>query len=490
MLLLRGKIRPRLPDEFPTLAPKKIQMAKLDRRLFLQKTALAGAALGVPTLTNATFHTAGQEHRRAGSPLRTKINLGFIGVGLRGQDHVDLALRRDDCVVVAIADPDARMVADTLKMIEKSGKPKPTVYDQGDRDYLRLLEDKKVDAVVISSPWEWHTQQCVAAMQAGKYVGTEVCGGFSLDECWQLVNTHEATGTQLMFFENVCYRRDVMAVLQMVREGLFGELMHLEGGYQHDLRGVKFNDGVTPYNSGVEFGEKGFSEAKWRTKHSVHRNGDLYPTHGIGPVAMMANINRGNRFLYLTATSTKARGLHEYVVNHPKGGPDHPNATVRFNLGDVVTTVIKTSNGETMLLSHDTGLPRPYSLGFRVQGTKGIWMDVNKSLLLEGQTKAHTWEEAKPWLDKYDHPLWQRYGNDAQTAGHGGMDFFVFHHFVESVKQNIAPQMDVYDAATWLAITPLSEASIATGSSPQAFPDFTRGRWTERKPNFAFGAEF
>ena len=155
-----------------------------------------------------------------------------------------------------------------------------------------------------------------------------------------------------------------------------------------------------------------------------------------------------------------------------------------------MTSMIKTANGETILLSHDTGLARPYSLGFRVQGTGGIWMDVNKSLLLEGHTKAYSWEDAQTWLDRYDHPLWRRFGNDAKAAGHGGMDFFVFHHFIESAKRNIAPQIDVYDAATWLAITPLSEASIATGSSPQAFPDFTRGRWTERQPDFAFGDAF
>ncbi len=464
-------------------------MAKLNRRSFLQKAALAGAALSVPNLDAAENATAAT---RSGTPraFKSKIGLGFIGTGLRGQDHVGEALLRNDCEVVAIADPDPRMVADCLKRIQSANQPRPAVYDQGDFDYLRLLEDKNVDAVVIASPWEWHSQQAIAAMKAGKYVATEVCGGFSLDECWQLVNTHEATGAHLMFLENVCYRRDVMAVLQMVRQGLFGELLHLEGGYQHNLRGVKFNDGVTPYDSGVEFGAKGFSEAKWRTKHSVYRNGDLYPTHGFGPLAMMTNINRGNRILYLTSTASKTRGLHEYIVNHPKGGPNHPNAAVQFNLGDVVTTILKTANGETMLLSHDTGLPRPYSLGFRVQGTKGIWMDVNKSLLLEGQTKPYVWEEAQAWLDRYDHPLWRRYGNEAQGAGHGGMDYFVFQHFVECAKQNIAPQIDVYDAATWLAITPLSEASIATGSSPQAFPDFTRGRWTERQPDFAFGDAF
>ena len=464
---------------------------KLNRRSFIQKASLAGAALTVP----GTVKSVSKE-KVSGTPVvfsskpKLKIRLGFIGTGLRGQNHLGAALLRDDCEITAIADPDPRMLGDALKMIEKNGAKKPKVYGDHTHQYEELVADKNVDAVVISTPWQWHTQQAVAAMKAGKYVAMEVCGGFSLDECWQLVNVQEETGTPLMFLENVCYRRDVMAVMQMVREGLFGELIHLEGGYQHDLRGVKFNDGLTPYNSGVEFGEKAFSEAKWRTKHSIHRNGDLYPTHGIGPVAMMIDINRGNRFVSLTSTASKARGLHEDIVNHPTGGPEHPNARVRFQLGDVVTTVIKTSNGETVLLSHDTGLPRPYSLGFRVQGTNGIWMDVHKSLHLAGKTEGHSWEEAQAWLDKYDHPLWQRYGSDASAAGHGGMDFFVFHHFIESAKRGAQPQIDVYDAATWLAITPLSEASIATGSSPQAFPDFTRGRWTERKPDFAFGNDY
>lgn len=463
----------------------------INRRRFLKNTALAAAATALPgVLHSQTSPVEGSPAIVAPRALKSQLRLGFIGTGLRGQTHLDLTLRRTDCEVAAIAEPDPVMRDRAFQQIARAGKPKPDVYDRGDYDYLRLLQDRNIDAVVISSPWEWHAPQCIAAMQAGKYVGVEVRGAFSLDDCWQLVRTHEATGTHLMLLENVCYRRDVMAVLQMVRAGLFGELIHLEGGYQHDLRGVKFNDGVTPYDSGVEFGPKGFSEAKWRTKHSVHRNGDLYPTHGLGPIAMMTNINRGNRFLYLTSTASKARGLHDYIVHHPKGGPEHPNARVHFNLGDVVTTVIKTANGETILLSHDTNLTRPYSLGFRVQGTRGIWMDVNKSLLLDGQTPAHQWTDAKPWLERYDHPLWKRYGNDAKGAGHGGMDFFVFHHFIESAKRQQAPQMDVYDAAAWLAITPLSEASIATGSSPQPFPDFTSGRWTERQPDFAMNDEF
>ncbi|HMQ60374.1 MAG TPA: Gfo/Idh/MocA family oxidoreductase [Flavilitoribacter sp.] len=460
----------------------------LDRRTFIQQSVLAGAAgIAVPAGATETLTKATAILREK---PKSRINLGFIGVGLRGQSHVGLALDRTDCDVVAICDIDDKMINSTLEMISKKGKAKPAVFKNGERGYLELLARPDIDAVIIATPWRWHSEMAIAAMKAGKYTGVEVCGGFSLDEGWQLVNTHEQTGVHLFFLENVCYRRDVMAILNMVRQDLFGEMVHLECGYQHDLRGVKFNDGVTPYDSGVEFGEKGFSEARWRTLHSVHRNGELYPTHGIGPVAMYTNINRGNRFLYLTSMATKTRGLHEYIVNHPKGGENHPNAKVRFNLGDIVTTLIKTSNGETVIMSHDTNLPRPYSLGFRVQGTKGLWMDVNKSLYIEGKSKPHTWEEAATWLEKYDHPLWKRLEHQAEGAGHGGMDFFLLNAFVECAKNNEKPPFDAYDAATWLSITPLSEASISMGSAPVEFPDFTRGRWVFRSNTFAMGDNY
>ncbi|RMG82568.1 MAG: gfo/Idh/MocA family oxidoreductase [Bacteroidetes bacterium] len=459
----------------------------INRRKFIQTTALAGTGLAVPA---TQFTQTAETRKTAAPPPKSKINLGVIGVGLRGQSHVALALNRDDCNVVAINDVDEGMIERCKQIFKDKGKPLPRVYLDGDYGFRQLLEQKDIDAVLIASPWRWHSEQAIAAMRAGKYVGTEVCGAFSLDECWSLVHAHEETGSHLFFLENVCYRRDVMAVLNMVRQGLFGEMIHLECGYQHDLRAVKFNDGKNPYGGGVEFGDKGFSEAKWRTVHSVHRNADLYPTHGIGPVAQYTNINRGNRFLYLTSMASKSRGLHNYIINHEKGGPDHPNAKIEFRLGDKVTTLIKTTNGETIVVHHDTNLPRPYSLGFRVQGTKGLWMAVNKSLYLEGASPAHRWEEAAAWLEKYDHPLWKRHEQKAVGAGHGGMDFFLLNAFIESAKRNVAPPFDVYDAASWLAITPLSEASIAAGGQPMSFPDFTRGRWAFRTPTFAFGDEY
>ena len=445
------------------------------RRDFIKTTAALGAGFSI--LPSSALLSKDKEN---------KVRLGIIGVGFRGQSHLELALTRADVEVVAICDIQQRMIDLSLAIIEKAKKPKPQIILDGPHGYKKLLDHKEIDAVIIATPWEWHTVMCIDAMNAKKYVGCEVITGMTVEECWELVHTSERTGMPLMMLENVCYRRDVMAVLNMVRQNVFGELIHLQGGYQHDLREVKFNDGKIDPGVGAEFGDKGFSEAQWRTQHSVNRNGELYPTHGIGPLAMMTNINRGNRFTQLVSYSSKARGLHNYVTK--VGGENHPNAKINFKLGDVITTIIRTANDETILLQHDTNLPRPYSLGFRVQGTNGLWMDVNKSIYIEGQSKEpHRWEDAKAWLDKYDHPLWKRYGNDAAGAGHGGMDWFVLHAFIESVKAKTNTPQDVYDAVTWSAITPLSESSIQMGGESVEFPDFTNGKWMYRKNEFALG---
>lgn len=451
----------------------------MQRKEFVRNTSLAMASLSV--LPSSSLWA---------SDNNTKLRVGMIGVGLRGQNHLDLLLRRSDVELVAVCDIDERMLKTSREMITKSGRKLPVIYSDGIYAWRKMLEKEKMDAIVISTPWEWHKAMIIESLEAGiKYVGTEVMLGITLQDHWDVVKAAERYNGHVMMLENVCYRRDVMAVLNMVRQGLFGEIVHLQGGYQHDLREVKFNDGVNPYGHGVEFGEKAFSEARWRTEHSVHRNGDLYPTHGIGPIAHYININRGNRFTTLNSFSSKARGLHDYVVK--KGGADHPNAKVNFKLGDVVTTQIGCANGETILLQHDTNLPRPYSLGFRVQGTGGIWMDLNRGIYIEGKSaKGHQWDDQKSWLEKYDHPLWAKWSKEAQGSGHGGMDFYVIHSFIESAKRKLPTQMDVYDAAAWSAITPLSEQSIELGFETVEFPDFTSGQWMYRKPVFALNDDY
>lgn len=445
----------------------------MHRKDFLANTGLAAASLAVLPTTSLFANNADP-----------KVKTAIIGVGLRGQGHLDLLLRRDDVELLAICDIDDRMLTGAKAIISKSGKKMPQIFTGDLYAWKKMLEIKELDAIIIATPWEWHKEMIIGSLEAGiKYVGTEVMLGITLEDHWDVVKAAEKHNAHVMMLENVCYRRDVMAVLNMVRQGIFGEMIHLQGGYQHDLREVKFNNGISAYGEGCEFGDKGWSEARWRTHHSVHRNGDLYPTHGIGPIAHYININRGNRFVNLTSFSSKARGLHEHIVK--ECGPTHPNAKINFKLGDVVTTSIGCANGETILLQHDTNLPRPYSLGFRVQGTNGLWMDVAKGIHIEGKSKPHQWDEAKKWFEKYDHPLWARWSKEAQGSGHGGMDFYVIHSFIESVKRKTATAMDVYDAAAWSAITPLSERSIEKGNTTVEFPDFTGGQWMNRKPVFA-----
>ena len=455
----------------------------IHRREFIRNSGLAGLSVGLSI-----------NHLSAFVPIqKTKVRIGLIGVGLRGQEHVRLMADRDDVEIIAMADPNKQMMADSQNIIAKAGKKAAIEFGNGNTDYKNLLKHDDIDAVIIATPWEWHIPQAIDAMEAGKIPGVEVCGALELKHCWDIVNTSERTHIPAMILENVCYRRDVMAVLNMVRNGLFGELLHLQGGYEHDLRGVKFNDGITPYNSGVEFGEKGFSEAKWRTLHSQYRNGELYPTHGLGPIATMIDMNKGNRLTKLSSVATKSRGLHKYILDHPKGGPDHPNAKVNFKLGDIVTTQIQTTNGETIVLTHDTNSPRPYNLGFRVQGTDGIWQDNHAGefnagmIYFEGKSKSHSWENTEAYMKQYDHPLWKRYEKNAEGAGHGGMDWFVDNAFIECIKRNADFPLDVYDLATLYSITPLSEKSIAEGGTLQMIPDYTNGKWQNRKPNFCIG---
>lgn len=442
------------------------------RRNFIKKSVVAGAGLALaPSIALAGNQTQ----------TSNKLKLAFIGVGGRGMGHVSNALRRTDVEITAICDIDPKAINKALIKIKKFGFKKPVVYDKSESDYRNLLDDKNVDAVIISTPWLWHTKMTKDAMLANVYAGVEVSAANTMEECWDLVNTHEETGTHMMILENVNYRRDVLAVLNMVKQNVFGELVHFRCGYQHDLREVKFTDGG-------EFGKEAQGEARWRTQHSLLRNGDVYPTHGVGPIAVMCDINRGNKFVSLTSHASKSVGLHNFIVKNK--GEDHPNSKIKWKQGDVITSTIETSNGETIIITHDCNLPRPYSLGFRVQGANGLWEVDGNRIYIEGESKSHQWDAADEWLKKYDHPLWEKYGDFASGAGHGGMDFFVLQAFVECAKQNIAPPLDVYDAAAWSAITPLSERSIENNGEPQDFPDFTRGNWIKRKPYNWFNGSF
>lgn len=430
---------------------------KISREKFIKTTSLAG--VGMATMPFSILR--GKDDR--------KVNIGFIGVGGRGTGHVAGMAARSDVEITALCDIDKENAARARKIVTDADMEAPALYTRGETDYKRLLQRDDIDGVIIATPWLWHVPMAIDAMKAGKYVGVEVPAATTVDGCWELVETSERTGMPYMLMENVCFRRDVMAILNMVRKGMFGEMVHARCGYQHNLLSVMLDQEGN-------FGDGTRGESKWRTKHHINRNGDLYPTHGIGPVSHWLDINRGNRFLKLTSTATKARGLHKTIVE--RSGKASPNADIKFRHGDVITSTITTANGESIIVTHNTTLPRPYSLGFRCQGTKGLWQVDGNTIYLEGVSNENDrWEDFDSYQEQYDSALWKEKAEEARGSGHGGMDWFVRNAFVESLKRGVTTPIDVYDAAAWSVIGPLSEASIAEGGTPVDFPDFTDGKW-------------
>lgn len=392
---------------------------------------------------------------RMGEAGRT-VRVGIIGLGCRGIDQMKTLLQMPDVEVVEVCDVYEDRVQAGIDVVFAEKKTRP----DGTTRYRDIIEREDIEAVFVFSSWETHIEICVAAMKAGKKVATEVGGACSIDECWELVRTYEETGIDCMLLENCCYNREEMTLLRMIRMGLFGEVVHCDGGYRHDLRGEIGNGDINRH---------------YRQRHFLHRNGELYPTHELGPIAKYLNINRGNRMVSLVSMASKASGLHAWFTENRS---DSPLCDAQVNEGDIVTTLIKCANGETIRLVHDCTLPRPYSRGGEIHGTKGLWMEDKRSIYLEGVSeKPHRWESDEEYMKKYKHPLWEEYEQFGLRGGHGGMDYLVLRAFVESVQDNVKPPIDTYDSASWMAVTALSEMSIATGSSAVAFPDFTNGRW-------------
>ncbi len=445
---------------------------KINRRDFIK----TGTVTGLAATMSRNIRLFGKDDR--------KVRLGFLGLGNQGTSLLKMCLSMEDVEVLALSEINNEKLRNAQDLVEKSGRKRPEGYP-GEEDYQKLVTRDDLDGVFVATPWLWHTPMTVATMRAGKYCAPEVWGASSIQECWDLIEAYEETGMPCMMLENHCYDRSNMAVLKMVREGLFGELIHGECGYCHDLRGIKFNPGV-------QFGPGARGEAEWRTYHSINRNGDLYPTHGLGPIANCFDIDRSNRMVTLTSTATKSRSLQEYIINQV--GRDHPNAKIKFKLGDIVTTVIKCQNGETIMINHDTNLPRPYSNIYVIQGTKGIWMEhraLVNAIYLDGKSpEEHKWEPFDKYYPEYEHPLWQNFLNEGVRGGHGGAGYLKSRAFVECVKRKIPTPIDVYDTAAWIAVSPLSEESIAKGSAPVEFPDFTRGMWMKNKPIFGLTGEY
>ena len=390
------------------------------------------------------------------------VRVAVVGVSGRGRGLLGLLLGMPDVEVIGVSDLyEDRLARAKQDVIEKRGNT-----PMASTDFRRLLEMKELDAVITPSSWTSHADVCIASMDAGKYAATEVGGATSVEQCWELVRTSERTKKPCMLLENCCYGREELTIFNMVKQGLFGELVHAEGGYQHDLRDEICN---------------GRENRHYRLANYSNRNGEVYPTHELGPIAKCLNINSGNRMLTLTATASKACGLHEWIKNHR--GEEYDLFNRQFTMGDVITTVIKCAHGETITLTHDTSLPRPYSRGNRIEGTKGIWMEDKYAVYLEGVSpKADVWDSLNNYYEKYEHPLWKWYRTEGVKGGHGGMDYLVLRAYVEAVKAGTQTPIDVYDTAAWMAVTCLSEDSVAMGSMPVAIPDFTNGKWFQREP--------
>lgn len=442
---------------------------KYNRREFLGTVAGASVALAL----NNTYAT--DENKYSGELLTLpeikqqpieKVRIGFVGVGGMGSNHIKNILNVEGAVIKAVCDIVPEKVERIQKWVVDAGFEKPVGYSKNEKDFERMCEKEELDIVMTATPWNLHVPVCVSAMKNGKHAATEVPAAVTVDECWELVETSEKYSKYCVMLENCCYDRFEMLMFNMADRGLLGELLHGEAGYMHDLRNVKFGKG---------------GESLWRTEYSTKHNGNLYPTHGLGPIAQSMDINRGDKFNYLVSMSSNSRGLQEFVKEHLE--PDNPWSKRNFVLGDINTSLIKTANGKTIVLGHDTNLPRPYSRKILLQGTKGIMRKYPTPLVhIEGRSPQHDWENADLYYKEFEHPVWKKIlENKTAVAGHGEMDYLLQYRLINALRKGFKPDIDVYDSALWSSIAEISERSVAKGSMPIEIPDFTRGAWKNRK---------
>ena len=401
-----------------------------------------------------------------------KVKLGIIGLGCRGYSLLGTILATKKAEIVAVCDQYEDRAAAAAQFIESAGKARPAVYC----DYQDLIADKNVDCVFIAASWDEHIVMAIACMEAGKIAALEVGGAYDLKECWDLVDVYERTRTPLMFMENCCYGQFEMITEGLVRAGKLGTVVHCHGAYGHDLRDEILGGNVNRH---------------YRLNNYIRRNCENYPTHELGPIARILNINRGNKMLSLVSVSSKASGLEEF--SYSERNPDPSLKGQKFAQGDIVNTLITCAGGETISLTLDTTLPRYYSREFTVRGTKGLCNGEANMIFLEDDVEAHeffdSWLTLKKHMNNIDRyseylpKMWKNITPQEREAGHGGMDYFLFSSFFDAVLKGAEMPIDVYDAAAWMCITALSEHSIANGGRTESVPDFTRGKWISRKPN-------
>lgn len=398
-----------------------------------------------------------------------KINVGIIGLGQRGTMLLRTILACEEARVTALCDLYEDRMEDNKKVVIERAGNTPVCYP----DYMQLLKSDDVDAVLISASWEAHVDLAVAAMECGKYVALEVGGAYCVEDCWRLVDAYEKTKTPFMIMENCCWDRFEMLATSLSRNGVFGEIVHCHGAYSHDLRDEVLGGNVNRH---------------YRLKNYIERNCENYPTHELGPIAKILDINRGNKFVSLVSVASKQAGLSAFAKTDKN--PDKSLVNQTFKQGDIVSTIITCENGETITLTLDTSLPKYYSREFTVRGTKGLCNQEANMIFLEDVIDSHECFEPNETVKKYLNNAeeyseyqvheWRDMTEKEKTLGHGGMDYLMFKAFFGYMKANKPFPLDVYDAASWMVVTALSEKSIAEGGSIQQFPDFTRGEYKNR----------
>lgn len=393
-----------------------------------------------------------------------EIRVGVVGLGCRGKDNINCMLAFPGIRIVAVCDVYDDYCDMAAQSVVDAGQPEPFKTN----DYTKVINRTDVDVVTIFTSWETHIKIAVEAMKAKKIVGMEVGGVMSLDECRELVKTQEETQSKFMFLENCCYGKNELFVRNMVRDGVFGDLVYCHGAYCHDLR---------------EEVCCGKENRHYRLKHYLSRNCENYPTHELGPIAKILDINRGNRMVSLVSVASKAMGLERYINDRKDTFANKELIGKSFAQGDIVDTIITCANGETISLRLDTTLPRPYSREFTVRGTKGMYEENANIVFLDGDPEVDyitLVNNAEKYADKYMPDIWKNITQEQYDIGHGGMDYFLFGDFFDAIRNNRPMPIDVYDAAAWMSITALSEYSIANGNIPVEIPDFTNGSWKTR----------
>ena len=432
-------------------------MANMNRRKFMEISAATGFAVA---LSGPAF---GRQPLKNPEPVR----IGIAGTGNRGKSLLNTLLQVDGVEVRALCDINPEHLKQAQEILKTAGRPEADLYSKDEHVYKEMMDRDDLDAVIIATFWEWHTPMAVYAMKAGKYAGVEVPAAYTLDECWELVNTHEETKVPCMMLENWSFRRDNLAILNMIRQGLFGDIVHCHCAHSHDCIDHWFFDRET----GMD---------RWSAKYLVNHNRDQYPTHQQGPVVSWLDIGCGDYYDYITSTATDSFAINAYFER--RFGKDHPNTQRKYAQGDVVTTVVKTIKGKSLVINYDMQLPRPYDNRWLIQGTRGLYNEQRESLyIVDKSPEYHKWEPFAPYQETYEHKWWQ----EGVKGGHGGTDYIELAQFVNAVRNKTQTPIDVYDSVIMSVIGPLSEQSIAMKSVPVKVPDFTRGKWKTRKPQFA-----